>query len=69
MRLPADVGKIVDTNVVIQLRRPVYGLVDAPRAWYKEAAKRLERLGFTRHPLDQSFFLYHDRSDAPISMR
>ena len=60
---------ITDSRVVMKLRKPIYGLVDAPRAWYKEAAERLERLGFTRHPLDQCLFLWHDRQDLDSSGR
>ena len=36
----------------------MYGLCDAPRAWYDEASRRLEQAGFTKHPLDACLFLY-----------
>ena len=63
IRLPADARKmlgITEPSVVMKLRKPMYGLVDAPRAWYCEATERLERLGFVRHPLDQCLFLLYD---------
>ena len=65
IRLPADARKMLglsDTKVVMRLLKPIYGLVDAPRAWYREACSRLEALGFRRHPLDQCVFLYYDES-------
>ena len=66
IRLPADARKmlgITDSRTVMRLRKPMYGLVDAPRSWYREARERMERLGFRTHPLDQCLFLYHDEED------
>ncbi|CAE7942423.1 RE2 [Symbiodinium necroappetens] len=63
IRLPADARKmlgVTSASSVMRLRKPMYGLVDAPRAWYAEATARLESLGFRRHPLDRCLFLYHD---------
>ena len=42
----------------MKLKKPIYGLVDAPRVWYLEAVRRFHALGFVRHPLDPCFFLY-----------
>eukprot|EP00439_Symbiodinium_sp_Y106_P023316 s10_g2.t2 len=69
IRLPADARKMLglsDTKVVMRLLKPIYGLVDAPRAWYREACSRLEALGFRRHPLDQCVFLYYDDSEGLV---
>ena len=38
----------------------MYGLVDAPRAWYLEARERLTSLGAMVHPLDSCLFMVYD---------
>ncbi|OLQ01345.1 Copia protein [Symbiodinium microadriaticum] len=61
VRLPADARQLLgvtDPKVCMRLRKPMYGLCDAPRAWYDEASRRLEQAGFTKHPLDACLFLY-----------
>ena len=60
VRLPADARRLLgatNPRVAMRLRKPIYGLVDAPRAWYLEAVRRFESLGFVRHPLDPCLFL------------
>ena len=51
---------ISDPRVLMKLRKPMYGLGDAPRAWFEEAPRRLLSLGFTKHPLDACLFLLFD---------
>ncbi|CAE7334635.1 RE2, partial [Symbiodinium microadriaticum] len=61
VRLPADARQLLgvtDPKVCVRLRKPMYGLCDAPRAWYDEASRRLEQAGFTKHSLDACLFLY-----------
>ena len=41
----------------MKLKKPIYGLCDAPRSWYLEAVRRLEGLGYVRHVLDPCLFL------------
>ncbi|CAE7693968.1 RE1, partial [Symbiodinium necroappetens] len=63
IRLPADARAllgITDPRVLMRLRKPMYGLSDAPRAWYEEASRRLLSLGFTKHPLDGCLYLLFD---------
>ena len=38
----------------------MYGLCDAPRAWFLEARERLTNLGAQQHPLDACLFLLYD---------
>ncbi|CAE7901478.1 GIP [Symbiodinium sp. KB8] len=62
VRLPADARQllgITDPKVCMRLKKPMYGLCDAPRAWFDEASRRLEQAGFVKHPLDACLFLYY----------
>ena len=62
VRLPADARQllgITDPKVCTRLKKPMYGLCDAPRAWFDEASRRLEQAGFVKHPLDACLFLYY----------
>ena len=60
IRLPADARQLLgvtDSKVLMRTKKPVYGLRDAPRAWFVEATRRLTSLGFVQHPLDSCLFL------------
>ena len=48
----------------MRLKKPMYGLCDAPRAWYSEARERITRLGTIVHPLDPCLFMAYNY-DAP----
>ena len=57
--LPAGHGR------VMKLIKPMYGLVDAPKAWFDEAVERLLRMGegaIVQHSLDSCLFLAFTRS-------
>ena len=62
--LPADAKKLLGippgSDQVMRLRKPMYGLCDAPRAWFLEARERLTNLGAQQHPLDACLFLLYD---------
>ena len=48
----------------MRLTKPMYGLVDAPKAWYNEAVRRILDMGrgsIVQHPLDSCLFLVYDR--------
>ena len=45
---------------ILKLTGSVYGLRNAPRAWYKRVRKDLEALGWRCHQLDQCVFLKYD---------
>ena len=45
---------------ILKLTGSVYGLRNAPRAWYKRVKKDLEALGWRCHQLDQCVFLKYD---------
>ena len=44
----------------MKLKKPMYGLCDAPRAWFLEARERMTNLGAQQHPLDACLFLLYD---------
>ena len=72
IRLPAEAKRMLGlegNETLMRLRKPMYGLVDAPRAWFREARDRLLALGFKPHPLDQCLFLLHDMSSRDSSGR
>ena len=44
----------------MKLTKPMYGLCDAPRAWFEEASERILEVGHGRiiqHPLDACLFM------------
>lgn len=54
-----------DTNFpgyVCKLRKAIYGLQQAPRAWYTELAQFLESSGFKRSVVDASLFIHYHHS-------
>ena len=68
IKLPRDAEQILglqgDHGQVMKLTKPMYGLVDAPKAWFDEAVTRIIDLGkgaIVQHPLDSCLFLKFDR--------
>ena len=50
---------------IMKLTKPMYGLVDAPKAWYDEAVNRILTMGkgsIVQHPLDSCLFLVYDKA-------
>ena len=67
IKLPRDACQILGLpnteSKLMQLKKPMYGLCDAPRAWYLEAVERILSLdNVYRHPLDACLFLVFDPS-------
>ena len=66
IKLPSDARKLLGLTgtegdrALMNLKKPMYGLRDAPRAWYSEAREPTSRLGATVHPLDPCCFLIHN---------
>ena len=48
---------------ILKLTGSVYGLRNAPRAWYRRVKKDLEALGWRCHQLDQCVFLKYDGNE------
>ena len=60
IQLPSDARKLLgveNPRCCTKLKKPIYGVCDAPRSWYLEAVRRLESLGYVRHVLDPCLFL------------
>ena len=51
--------KEFDTGQIWKLKKTVYGLADAARAWYIRVKDELIKLGVEKCPLDNSFFFWH----------
>ena len=70
IKLPPDARRLLGINdkdgdkALMRLKKPMYGLCDAPRAWYSEARERITKLGAIVHPLDPCLFMAYDY-DAP----
>ena len=50
----------IDKDFILKLTGSVYGLRNAPRAWYHRVRNDLEALGWRVHQLDQCVFLKYD---------
>ena len=50
-------GLSVDSNKVCHLRRALYDLKQAPRAWFAKFSSTIFRLGYTASPYDSALFL------------
>ena len=50
----------IDQQSILKLTGSVYGLRNAPRAWYKRVRTDLESLGWRAHQLDQCVFLKYE---------
>ena len=65
VRLPMDCLPLVDgaqkhvynKHLYMRMRKSAYGLCDAPLLWYEEAASRLTKRRWRKHPLDQCCFM------------
>ena len=55
-------GLPTDGSKLLRLKKPMYGLCDAPRAWFLEAKERLTSLGAQQHPLDACCYLLYDHN-------
>ena len=55
-------AEIYEKGVIWKLKRCIYGLKDAPRAWYERVADELQRLGGTRSMYDEAMFLWYDKN-------
>jgi hypothetical protein len=47
---------------VLKLKRALYGLRQAPRAWYARLDSELTKLGFTRNPLEHAIYKRSNQS-------
>ena len=65
VRLPMDCLPLIDgaekhaynKHVYMKMQKSAYGLCDAPLLWYEEAASRLTKRQWIRHPLDSCCFM------------
>lgn len=54
----------VDDGVVWELKKPVYGLVSAPKAWYDKLCDVVQNCGFDANVSDEGVFRLFDRGDV-----
>ena len=59
LRQRLNIGK----ESILKLTGSVYGLRNAPRAWYQRVKKDLEALGWRIHQLDQCVFVKYDGNE------
>ena len=66
IKLPKDAKMLLcldaEAPQLMKLVKPMYGLCDAPRAWYEEASERILKVGdgnILRHPLDPCLFMVY----------
>ena len=66
IKLPRDGERLLglegEHGQLMKLTKPMYGLCDAPRAWFEEATERLLKVGggkIVQHPLDACLFMVY----------
>ena len=64
VQAPEDGIPGVPPGSVIELLKPVYGLVDAPRAWNESFSRSLRELGCRQSALDPCLFYSYGKNDA-----
>ena len=50
------------THHVCKLQKPLYGLLQAPQAWFSRLTNQLQALGFIGSQADHSLYVYHHGS-------
>lgn len=64
VKLPRDCGPLLGLGghetAFMKMLKSAYGLADAPLLWYREASKRLERIGFVPMELDKCCFGFYE---------
>ena len=65
VRLPQNCGPLLglgpQETAYMKMLKSAYGLADAPLLWFREASKRLERIGFVPMELDKCTFGYYEK--------
>ena len=62
VRLPGTVVPGVPDGSIVELLKPVYGLADAPKAWFDTLTTTLRHLGCVQSALDACVFYYRKGS-------
>ena len=57
VRVPKDGIPGVESDAIIELVKPVYGLVDAPKRWWNTLSRTLVSLGMSQSKLDSCVFV------------
>ena len=67
IKLPRDGERLLglegEHGQLMKLTKPMYGLCDAPRAWFEEATERILQVGdgrIVQHPLDACLFMAYE---------
>ena len=65
VRLPADCAGLLGVRhpCYMKMLKSAYGLADAPLLWYKEADRRLQKCGWSRHPMDKCCYLLNKKNE------
>ncbi|GJV92188.1 ribonuclease H-like domain-containing protein [Tanacetum coccineum] len=61
---PSGFRDSVHPDYVCFLQRSLYGLIQAPRAWYQHFAAYITRFGFSHSRCDSSLFIYRQGTDT-----
>ena len=68
VRIPKDGIPGLSPDDVIELRKPVYGLVDAPKLWWDSLTRTLTDLNMVQSQLDKCMFYYRDGNGRLLGM-
>lgn len=64
---PQDLNILIFPDMYVNLKKAIYGLKHAPRAWYTELREFLKSFGFSHTQSDQSLFV-HSRNGIILYM-
>lgn len=63
---PKGFEKEGEEQKVYRLYKALYGLRQAPRAWYTRLSKCLTELGFTKYPFEHAVYIKHEGGESLI---
>lgn len=63
---PRGFEKEGEEHKVYKLSKALYGLRQAPRAWYERLSKYLIKLGFTKCPFEHAVYVKHEGNEVLI---
>ena len=68
VRPPSEGLPGISANQIILLKKPVYGLDDAPMKWFRHFTSTVSKIGFTVSKLDPCIFYLRDPTQKLVGI-